>query len=87
MRIFENVPELLRPDESREQWESRRKLLVDTIEKTEYGCRPEMDYQLSWNLRSREAVLDGKADRLICFSHPCFIYYFSYAWRLFSPQA
>ena len=65
MRIFENVPELLRPDESREQWESRRKLLVDTIEKTEYGCRPEMDYQLSWNLRSREAVLDGKADRLI----------------------
>lgn len=65
MRIFEKVPPLLRKGESREEWEARRKELVQTVAVTEYGCRPDMDYTVSWKLQSRESVLDGKADRLI----------------------
>lgn len=65
MRTFENIPALLRPGETRVDWESRRKALVERIAKIEYGCRPEMEYTVSWKLVSREAVLDGKADRLI----------------------
>ena len=65
MRQFENIPALLQPGEGRREWESRRKELVDTIASIEYGCRPEMDYTVSWNLTSRETVLDGKAERLL----------------------
>ena len=65
MRRFENIPALLSAGEGREQWESRRKELLDTVGKIEYGCRPEMDYTVSWKLNSRETVLGGTADRLI----------------------
>lgn len=65
MRTFENIPPLLLPGESRAGWEARRKALVEQIAKTEYGCRPEMEYTVSWKLASRETVLNGKADRLI----------------------
>lgn len=65
MRIFENAPDLLHPGEGKAEWELRRKAMVDTIAKIEYGCRPEMAYTVSWILLSRKAVLDGKADRLI----------------------
>ena len=65
MRIFENVPPLLQPGEGRNEWEARRKPMVDTVAAIEYGCRPEMDYTVSWDLLSRDTVLDGKADRLI----------------------
>ena len=65
MRIFEKIPGLLQPGEGRAKWESRRKAMVDTIAKTEYGCRPDLDYTVSWKLLSREPVLDGKAERLI----------------------
>lgn len=65
MRIFENVPPLLQPGETREDWENKREALVKTVAETEYGCRPEIPYQVSWALKSRDTVLDGKADRLI----------------------
>lgn len=65
MRTFEDIPALLQPGDGKAEWESRRKAMVDTVAKIEYGCRPEMDYTVSWTLASRETVLDGKADRLI----------------------
>ena len=65
MRIFEGIPELLRAGEGKTQWEARRREMVDLIAKTEYGCRPDLAYTVSWNLRSRETVLEGKAERLI----------------------
>lgn len=65
MRIFEKVPELLQTGEGRDAWEARRKELVDIVAKTEYGCRPEMEYAVRWKLQSRETVLDGTAERLI----------------------
>lgn len=65
MRSFENIPALLLTGEGRAEWEARRKALVNAVANIEYGCRPEMDYTVSWNLTSRETVLDGKADRLI----------------------
>lgn len=65
MRRFENIPALLLPGEGKEEWEMHRKELVKTVADVEYGCRPEMEYTVSWNLTSRETVLDGKADRLI----------------------
>ena len=65
MRIFEEVPALLRPGEGRAEWEARRKAMVDTVAKIEYGCRPDLEYTVSWDLLSRETVLDGRAERLI----------------------
>ena len=65
MRKFENIPPLLPPGGTREDWESRRNQLIDTIADTEYGRRPPLDYRVSWNLTSREWVLDGKAERLL----------------------
>lgn len=65
MRNFENIPALLQPVEGKADWEARRKEMVKTVANIEYGCRPEMEYTVSWNLASRETVLEGKADRLI----------------------
>lgn len=65
MRVFENVPELLKKGEGRAEWEARRRSLADTVADLEYGRRPEMEYTLSWNLISREPVLEGTAERLI----------------------
>ena len=65
MRVFEAVPPLLSPGEGRGEWESRRKALVQTVAETEYGCRPEIKYTVSWSLTSRETVLNGRAERLI----------------------
>ena len=65
MRKFESVPALLRPGEGKAEWEARRRALVETVANTEYGCRPQMDYTVSWDLSSRDTVLDGKAERLI----------------------
>ena len=65
MRVFEKVPPLLQQGQTKEDWENRRKAMVETVAAVEYGRRPEMDYQVSWNLCSRETVLDGKAERLI----------------------
>ena len=65
MRVFEKVPPLLQQGETKKDWENRRKVMVETVAAVEYGRRPEMDYQVSWNLCSRETVLDGKAERLI----------------------
>ena len=65
MRIFEKVPRLLPQGESRKDWEQHREELKQTVAAAEYGCRPEMDYTVSWDLRSRETVLDGTAERLI----------------------
>ena len=64
MRIFENVPELLQPGDSKIEWEAHRENMIDTIANIEYGCRPEVNYTVNWNLLSREAVLDGKAERI-----------------------
>lgn len=65
MRNFENIPTLLQPGEGSAQWEAHRKTMVKTIARIEYGCRPEMDYTVGWNLVSRETVLENKAERLI----------------------
>ena len=65
MRSFENIPALFQPGEGKAEWEARRKGLVKTVASIEYGCRPEMEYTVSWDLTSRERVLEGKADRLI----------------------
>lgn len=65
MRNFENIPPLLQPGEGVTEWEACRKAMVDTVSKIEYGCRPEMDYTVTWTIASRETVLDGKAERLI----------------------
>ena len=65
MRIFEGIPELLPVGEGKTEWEARRRTMVDMIAKTEYGCRPDLEYTVRWKLRSRETVLDGKAERLI----------------------
>lgn len=65
MPRFENIPELLLPGEGREQWEARRSRLLDTVASVEYGRRPDMPYRVSWDLTSRESVLDGKAERLL----------------------
>lgn len=65
MRVFENIPELLQSGESKTEWEARRKDMIETISNIEYGCRPEIDYTVNWNLISRETVLNGTADRLI----------------------
>ena len=65
MRTFENIPALLQTGEGRAQWEARRRAMVDTVANIEYGCRPEMEYTVSWKLTSRETVLEGAADRLL----------------------
>ena len=65
MRTFENIPALLQTGEGRAQWEARRRAMVDTVANIEYGCRPEMEYTVSWKLTSREAVLEGSAERLL----------------------
>ena len=65
MRVFENIPELVQPGDSIAEWEARRKNTIETIANIEYGCRPEIDYTVNWNLLSRDTVLDGKAERLI----------------------
>ena len=65
MRTFEQVPALLQPGEGKAEWEARRQAMVQTVANIEYGCRPEIDYTVSWELTSRETVLEGKADRLI----------------------
>ncbi len=65
MRTFDNIPPLLQSGDTKYSWENRRKELIDTIARIEYGCRPEMEYSVSWNLVSREAVLDNTAERLI----------------------
>lgn len=65
MRVFEKVPGLLCSGEGKHEWEARRRAMVETVAKIEYGCRPEEEYAVSWNLCSREAVLEGKAERLI----------------------
>ena len=65
MRKFENIPPLLHSGQTREEWEARRKEMVNTVAAIEYGRRPEMDYTVSGVLRSRETVLDGKAERLL----------------------
>ena len=65
MRTFEKVPSLLQPGEGRNEWEACRKKLIQTVANTEYGCRPDVDYTVGWKLLSREAVMDGKAERLI----------------------
>ena len=65
MRTFENIPALLQTGEGRAQWEARRRAMVDTVANIEYGCRPEMEYTVSWKLTSREAVLEGTAERLL----------------------
>lgn len=65
MARFENIPALLKPGQTKEDWAAHRQALVDTIARTEYGCRPDMPYTVTWSLTSRETVLDGKAERLI----------------------
>lgn len=65
MRNFESVPPLLLPGDGKKDWEAKRETLLDTIAKAEYGCRPDLPYEVSWALRSRENVLDGRAERLI----------------------
>ena len=65
MRKFENIPALLRDGQGKQEWEANRKAMVDTIARTEYGCRPEVEYTVSWNLTSRDPVLEGRAERLI----------------------
>ena len=65
MRTFENIPPLLCSGEGKRLWEAKREALVKRIAETEYGCRPEIPYHISWLLRSREAAVKGKAERLI----------------------
>lgn len=65
MRTFENIPPLLCSGEGKRLWEAKREALVKRIAETEYGCRPEIPYHISWHLRSREAAVKGKAERLI----------------------
>lgn len=65
MARFENIPALLKPGQTRQEWEDQRQALVELVEKTEYGCRPDIPYSVSWVLKSRETVLEGKAERLI----------------------
>lgn len=65
MARFENIPALLKPGQTRQEWEDQRQALVELVEKTEYGCRPDIPYSVSWVLKSRGAVLEGKAERLI----------------------
>ena len=65
MRIFEKVPPLLRQGEGLEDWKRHRGELVQKVAAVEYGCRPDMDYRVSWELVSREPVLEERAQRLI----------------------
>ena len=65
MRKFGNIPPLLLSGENRADWEAKRNELIGTVAKTEYGCRPEMDYTVSWQVTSREPALEGKAERIL----------------------
>ncbi len=65
MRVFENVPKLLHLGDGKIEWEARRKELIETISNIEYGCRPELDYEVKYELLSREIALEGKAERII----------------------
>ena len=65
MRQFKDIPPLLHPGEAAPQWEERRRQLIDTIAKIEYGFRPETDFSVSWQVTSRESVLDGMAERIL----------------------
>lgn len=65
MRTFDKIPPLLKPGEGKAAWETRRGELIDTISGIEYGRRPDMEYTVCWKLKSRETVLEGKADRLL----------------------
>ncbi len=65
MRTFDKVPPLLNPGEGKAEWEARRGELIDTISGIEYGRRPDMEYTVHWKPKSRETVLEGKADRLL----------------------
>lgn len=65
MRTFENNPVLLQPGEGKRQWEEKREDLVRLVAETEYGCRPELAYRVSWQLTSREEMPEGLGQRLI----------------------
>ena len=65
MRVFEKVPHLILSGEGREEWEARRRELVQTVAAIEYGCRPEMDYTVSWTLKERKKLPQIRAQRLI----------------------
>ena len=65
MRRFKDIPPLIHSGETVSQWEARRGQLIDTIAGIEYGHRPEMEYTVSWQVTSRESVLDGKAERIL----------------------
>ena len=65
MRVFPAVPQLLKQGEGKSDWEARRRSLVDLVSGLEYGCRPDLNFTVSWTLTSRESVLQGTAERLI----------------------
>jgi hypothetical protein len=65
VRTFDNIPPLLQFSEGRQEWEAKRNEIIDTVSKTEYGVRPDMDYSVTWQVTSREAALFGKAERII----------------------
>ena len=65
MRKFENIPSLLSSGENRLDWEAKRNELINTVAKTEYGLRPEMDYTVTWQVTSRTSVLEGTAERIL----------------------
>lgn len=51
------------PETSRESWQERREELLELFRSHEYGRRPEMPYQVTASLISRNSALNGAAVR------------------------
>jgi len=65
MRVFPDVPPLLLSGETLPDWIAKRSSLRDTIEKLEYGCRPDVDYRLHWDVVSEDSFPQENARRRI----------------------
>lgn len=63
MRTFDNIPALLHPGETRQQWEARRDALRDTVERIEYGRRPQIPYTVTGTVTSEDCYPDDRTIR------------------------
>lgn len=50
------IPDILEHCKTVEDWESRRKALLELFEKIEYGKRPNVEYSVTWTECTREEV-------------------------------
>lgn len=50
------VPDVISGCATKEEWQKKREIVLDTLAEMEYGKRPQVDYQVSWKELVRESV-------------------------------